>query len=118
MISIPIPPPTQELQLYLDYHLDESYTPDKVSVRAGSSIQDLKEFKTLELDKPIGWVSVPLLLEGDELLRAFMLQVAIVSNHQSGRDTHVRQIKVFGPALEDDTAPIRSLPHSQWTTLR
>lgn len=32
----------QEVRLYLDYKLDESYTPNKLSIRAGSSFQDLK----------------------------------------------------------------------------
>lgn len=27
----------------------------------------------------------------------FMLQIAVLSNHLNGRDTHVRQIKVYGP---------------------
>ena len=31
-----------------------------------------------------------------------MLQIAIVSNHQNGRDTHVRELKVFGPRLRDN----------------
>lgn len=30
-------------------------------------------------------------------LSALILQVLILSNHQNGRDTHVRQVKVFGP---------------------
>ena len=32
-----------------------------------------------------------------DYLKAWLLQLAVVSNHQNGRDTHVRQIKVFGP---------------------
>jgi hypothetical protein len=35
-------PLLQELHLYLDHRLDESYTPSRVSVRAGNSYQDLK----------------------------------------------------------------------------
>ena len=30
-------------------------------------------------------------------VRAYVLQIAILSNHQNGRDTHVRQVKLFGP---------------------
>lgn len=26
-----------------------------------------------------------------------MLQIAVLSNHLNGRDTHVRQIKIYGP---------------------
>ena len=29
--------------------------------------------------------------------RAYLVQVAVVGNHQNGRDTHIRQAKVFGP---------------------
>lgn len=32
-----------------------------------------------------------------ECLRAYFLQIAILANHQNGRDSHVRQIRVFGP---------------------
>lgn len=32
-----------------------------------------------------------------EYLKAFCVQLAVLSNHQNGRDTHVRQIKIFGP---------------------
>lgn len=30
-------------------------------------------------------------------VRAYVLQIAILSNHQNGRDTHVRQVKLFSP---------------------
>ncbi|CAD7967133.1 unnamed protein product [Amoebophrya sp. A120] len=33
----------------------------------------------------------------EDFVRAFHLQIALLSNHQNGRDTHVRQIKVYGP---------------------
>ncbi|CAE7817745.1 APC10 [Symbiodinium sp. CCMP2456] len=29
--------------------------------------------------------------------RAFDLWLAVLTNHQNGRDTHIRQIKVLGP---------------------
>lgn len=32
-----------------------------------------------------------------EHLKAFCVQLAVISNHQNGRDTHVRQVKIFGP---------------------
>ena len=28
------------------------------------------------------------------------LQIAVLSNHQNGRDTHLRQVKVFGPRID------------------
>ena len=30
-------------------------------------------------------------------LRAFMVQIAVLANHENGRDSHIRQIKVYGP---------------------
>ena len=30
-------------------------------------------------------------------MKAYLLQVCVLSNHQNGRDSHIRQIKVFGP---------------------
>ncbi|KAF8405241.1 hypothetical protein HHK36_010142 [Tetracentron sinense] len=89
----------QLVALYVDFKLDESYTPSKISIRAGDGFHNLKEIKTVELEKPIGWYYV--LLSGTDpretFINTFMLQLAVLSNHLSGRDTHVRQIKVYGP---------------------
>ncbi|CAH9107234.1 unnamed protein product [Cuscuta europaea] len=85
--------------LYVDYKLDESYTPSKISIRAGDGFHNLKEIKSVEFVKPTGWVYIS--LSGNDpretFVNAFMLQVAILSNHLNGRDTHIRQIKVYGP---------------------
>ena len=32
-----------------------------------------------------------------DYLKTWLLQLAVISNHQNGRDTHIRQIRVFGP---------------------
>ena len=108
-----------ELALYTDFRKDESYTPSKISVRAGNSYQDLKEVKVVELNEPQGWVIVSLLTSSQPAqgpragaaaaadepgaasypapLRCHMLQIAVIANHQNGRDTHVRQVKIYGP---------------------
>ena len=44
----------------LDYKLDESYTPSKMSVRAGTGYHDLKELKVIDVNEPIGWQVVQL----------------------------------------------------------
>lgn len=44
----------------MDYKLDESYTPNKVAVRAGATFHDLKEIKCVDLEEPAGWTIVPL----------------------------------------------------------
>ncbi|GMI68153.1 EMBRYO DEFECTIVE 2783, anaphase promoting complex 10 [Hibiscus trionum] len=59
----------------------------------------LYEIKTVELVKPTGWVYLS--LSGNDpcetFVNTFMLQIVVLSNHLNGRDTHVRQIKVYGP---------------------
>ncbi|GFR47534.1 hypothetical protein Agub_g9254 [Astrephomene gubernaculifera] len=90
--------PLLEVHLHVDYKLDESYTPSRVSVRAGHTYQDLKEVRVVELEEPSGWVVIPLAPESappHTPLRAFQLQLAVLANHQNGRDTHIRQVRVY-----------------------
>ncbi|XP_060600729.1 anaphase-promoting complex subunit 10-like [Ruditapes philippinarum] len=83
--------------IYTDYKADESYTPNRVSIRAGTHFNDLVEVEQIELSEPIGWISVPLKDINGKSIRTFMIQIAILSNHQNGRDTHVRRIKIRAP---------------------
>eukprot|EP00898_Chlorokybus_atmophyticus_P008507 jgi/Chlat1/8658/Chrsp87S08045 len=86
------------LALYLDYKQDESYTPQRIAVRAGNCAGELKDITQVELNEPSGWVQISLCpTNSREYLRAYLVQVAVLSNHQNGRDTHIRQIKIFGP---------------------
>lgn len=73
----------QLVVLYVDFKIDESYTPSKISIRAGDGFHNLKviacmiyssvvvsdlmcpsinfqEIKTVELVKPTGWVYISL----------------------------------------------------------
>jgi anaphase-promoting complex subunit 10 len=112
-----------DVAFYLDYALDESYTPKRVSIRSGSTLHDLVEVTAVDFNDPNGWVHVPLAVvdeKGDPCtLRAFFLQICVVSMHQNGRDTHVRQVKVFGPRNSTDIGPaFSSVELSQFSTLR
>lgn len=54
--------------LYLDFSLDESYTPKKLSVQAGMTHQDLWEaIPVVELSEPAGWCILPLQSSPDPL---------------------------------------------------
>lgn len=94
--------------LYLDFSLDESYTPKKISLSHGASLHDLVDLTTVELNEPNGWIVIELsepnftsedgfVDEDKKYLRTHLLQVKVLSMHQNGRDTHVRQIKILGP---------------------
>lgn len=87
----------QDVCIYADYKLDESYTPNRISVRAGNHFHDLQEVELIDLSEPSGWVSISLKDSNDAPIRAFLIQIAVISNHQNGRDTHIRQIKVHSP---------------------
>mmetsp|Transcript_14356 Transcript_14356/g.26957 ORF Transcript_14356/g.26957 Transcript_14356/m.26957 type:complete len:323 (+) Transcript_14356:112-1080(+) len=124
-----------EVAFYLDYTLDESYTPKRIGIKAGTTFHDLEEIKVVEMNEPTGWVSVPLHAKIDPLddvlndccgggeddflsndkrveererklksrpLRAHLIQICILTMAQNGRDTHVRQVKLFGPRAGSD----------------
>jgi anaphase-promoting complex subunit 10 len=89
--------------LYLDYTVDESYTPKKIGIAVGSCVHDLVDVFVTELHEPTGWVIFDLnkaalahIDSGSSTIRAHLLQVKVMSMHQNGKDTHIRQLKVFG----------------------
>ncbi|KAJ5676694.1 uncharacterized protein N7477_002327 [Penicillium maclennaniae] len=133
------------IRVYLDFELDESYTPTKMIFLAGMGGNDLVEFGSWEGDGPCGWVDVP--LEGvggrnggwvrddavrrhrkskggsdedDEqeqvdddpyagnVLKAMVIQMRILENHQNGKDTHVRGFQVF--ACDDNRRRMAAAP--------
>lgn len=52
-----------------------------------------------------------------------MIQIAVISNHQNGRDTHMRQIKIHSPT-EGSNYPLEqfgkfsTVEFQQYTTIR
>ncbi|KAF3481119.1 anaphase-promoting complex subunit 10 [Arthroderma uncinatum] len=48
------------IRVYLDFELDESYTPTKMIFLAGMGGNDLVEFATWQGDTPCGWVDIKL----------------------------------------------------------
>jgi anaphase-promoting complex subunit 10 len=109
----------QDICIYADYKADESYTPNRyiarlfifdhsisfccayrISIRAGNHFNDLSEIEQVELSEPSGWVVIALRDLHGKAIRTFMIQIAVLSNHQNGRDTHMRQIKIHSPVQE------------------
>ena len=124
-----------QVSLYVDYATDESYTPKKISLRAGTCVHDLMDVAVVELNEPIGWVNVDV-QQTDDMnetstsvstypLRCHFLQIKIMVMHQNGRDTHVRQVKVFGRRRAAFETPLMALNNvyssvemSQFASLR
>lgn len=151
-----------KIRIYLDFKLDESYTPTKIKFFAGMSEGGLVEFANWDVEESLdpetgepsssiekvrGWIEIPLKgvggrdpryyelrearkarayekrqqhmaiagtsamdiedeededdLEPGDVLRAMLVQVRIIENHQNGKDTHVRGFQVFA---KDETS--------------
>lgn len=113
------------MEVLLDFENDESYTPTKIQFLAGMGVHDIQEFAEMSFEQPNGWHLVDFSNVGpieddseddDEsqgevinwgkrpVLRAFLVQVRILENHQNGKDTHLRGVRLFA---RDDTQQSR-----------
>ena len=90
----------RKIGIYMDYIQDESYTPSKISILSGYSFQHLKQEVELELHEPKGWRFIELYDVRHHYIRAFIILIQITNNHQNGRDTHLRQVKIYSPVAE------------------
>ena len=91
-----------EIALYLDYKTDESYTPEVISIKGGLHLNAMQEITRVSLLEPTKWHVVYLKHQDAEgksqdYVYTLNLQIAVLQMHHSGKDTHIRQVKVFGP---------------------
>ena len=132
LITLQFQHPVQlsRVAIQTDFRMDESYTPERITVRVGTRWSDISTVRTEDVLEPQGWIIIPL-VRGDEssstrsarnpgsprgprgdgpaYVSGRLLQIGILSNHQNGRDTHVRQVKVFGPR-KDVTSTLLQRP--------
>jgi anaphase-promoting complex subunit 10 len=110
--------------LYLDFALDESYTPRRLLVQIGMTQQDLVPAGSpVEVIDPTGWCIIPLQAPPDPLddpvaaagalntdssdsavVKTHLVRISVLSMHQNGRDTHVRNVQLFGPRQDTGLA--------------
>ncbi|KAF8339699.1 anaphase-promoting complex, subunit 10/DOC domain-containing protein [Cantharellus anzutake] len=127
--------PVQKLAIMLNFAADDSYTPIKLLIKAGTGLYDLQDVKTVTMDKPTGWVTFDVGTERpkdghgflDSCLRSkplsiYALQVVIAANHMNGKDTHVRGLRVLGAKeatmRDDDLLPFTSLAFKMYEMIR
>lgn len=117
------------MRIYLDFLGDESYTPTKIQFLAGMGVHDIQEFAEMSFEQPTGWIDVDFSnvgpIEDDDedesdegmnevdwskrpALRAFLIQVKILENHQNGKDTHLRAVQLFA---KDEMHQVRRVIH-------
>ncbi|KAF8322630.1 galactose-binding like protein [Clavulina sp. PMI_390] len=108
----------QKLAINLNIVSDDSYTPIRLLIRAGTSLYDLQDVKTVSFDKPMGWIPFDIGVEraGKDSMRplnVYVVQIIIAANHMNGKDTHVRGLKVLGAKearlRDDDLLPFTSM---------
>lgn len=119
-----------KMRIFLDFANDESYTPTKIQFLAGMGVHDLLEFAEMSFEQPTGWIDVDFsnvghAAEHDDddwenggypdwskkpVLRAFLVQVRILENHQNGKDTHLRAVQLFA---RDDVQPDQAIQQKQ-----
>lgn len=114
----------RDIRFYVDYNEDESYTPTKIIFKSGTSENNLIQFAAMNMESPVGWQQVPLAGVGGEpdgnTLVSWVLQMQILENHQNGKDTHLRGIKIYAfdadavqPSEPDNTVNTDSLAERQ-----
>ncbi|CAK7205716.1 hypothetical protein SEUCBS139899_008495 [Sporothrix eucalyptigena] len=95
------------IRFYVDYNQDESYTPTNVVLSAGTGHHDLLEFASLALTTPVGWQEIDLSGVGGgadgQSLCCWIVQIKVKENHQNGKDTHIRGIKLY--AIDENAPP-------------
>lgn len=88
----------ERISLFLNYAVDESYTPDKISILAGSGEHDLINVVTKEFYEPIGWQHIDFKNASNSgFLKCYLIKIKFISNHQNGKDCHVRAVKIMSP---------------------
>ncbi|CAO1627347.1 unnamed protein product [Sympodiomycopsis kandeliae] len=115
------------ISLWLNVRRDDSYTPTKIQVKAGTGWHDLTEVRFREWnqsDEPYQWKHFLLSCAnprdtrweeaigyeppssspsvGLQPIHTWMIQISILANHQNGKDTHVRSCLVWGPKPQED----------------
>lgn len=110
-----------KLRVYLDFELDESYTPTRMVFLAGTGMYDLTEFAEWTGDSPSGWVDISLegagpISDGLDgtfyaggVLKCMIVQIKICENHQNGKDTHVRGVQLFAKDVREGRKERRKL---------
>lgn len=87
----------QEIVLYLDLKHDESYTPKEICIKGGNDFRDLKDICTVTFTSPEGWQKITFKDKKEDLIKYSIIQILILKNFHNGRDSHIRQIKIFSP---------------------
>eukprot|EP00049_Salpingoeca_infusionum_P003070 m.63028 g.63028 ORF g.63028 m.63028 type:complete len:184 (-) comp11938_c0_seq1:2790-3341(-) len=85
------------LSILANVETDESYTPNLISIKCGTDLQDLQELMQVELGEIKDWRTFQFTGRDGGYLRTYVIQITVHSNHMNGRDTHLRGIRINSP---------------------
>lgn len=88
-ISFPKKTFVTHIDISLNYNEDDSYTPSNIEIRTGMFRESTKVVTNIHLDEPDGVTCLKIDQE------CFIILIIILANHQDGRDSKIRNLKVF-----------------------
>ncbi|KAL3232392.1 Uncharacterized protein RNJ44_04308 [Nakaseomyces bracarensis] len=93
------------IAMFLTLSADESYTPRIINIHAGHSPSDAVFYKTLEVNNVNGWVALTFEdnLPREQLLKCQYLRFTFPINHENGKDTHLRGIRIYTQSKDKNT---------------
>jgi len=108
-----------DIYIYVNYRVDESYTPNIISVRSGTNFSDLQEVKLVRLREPYTWIRIKTQNIHNLPLKTRLLQLAVLKNHQNGNNCHIRLIKILSPISTNDFfGNFSTVEMRQYTTIK
>ncbi|QRV74732.1 anaphase-promoting complex subunit 10 [Ceratobasidium sp. AG-Ba] len=118
----------QKIAILLKFDQDDSYTPIRLAIRAGMSLNDLQEVRYVGFERPNEWLDFDVSMDPADdgmsarPLHCYAIQIVIAANYMNGKDTHIRGLKVLGP-LEpqpgaEDVIPYTSLAFQMHECIR
>ena len=99
--------------IYLSLDADESYTPRLFKIYAGHGPADAELYKTFVVERMNGWLGIRFSdNRHDSKLRCQYIKLVFPINHENGKDTRVRGIRVFArpdkPNADEVSMPVRN----------
>lgn len=92
------------IAMYFSLKVDESYTPKLIKIYVGHSLSDCELYKIVELEKLNGWFALTFNdnRPQDGLMKCQFIKFTFPLNHENGKDTHLRGIRLFAKTERSD----------------
>ncbi|CCH61087.1 hypothetical protein TBLA_0E00250 [Henningerozyma blattae CBS 6284] len=100
----------KQISIFLSTIVDESYTPKIIKVYVGFHENDYILYKNLVVDQINGWVSLRMIngdIQAGNPIKCQFIKIVFPLNHENGKDTHIRSIKVFAPRVSEGVVEVR-----------